>query len=62
MSQYATVEREGFTVPLIGIPADAVLDECECCHNVFPIRELMLNADGKAYYCLKCNAKPEPNL
>ncbi len=50
--KYATVERDGFTVPLIGIPESAVLQECDLCHNEFPMRDLELS--GTQTLCRKC--------
>lgn len=49
---HATVQREGYTVPLIGIPADAVLEECDCCHEKFGMAKLAFN--GKQMLCEKC--------
>lgn len=53
MTKYATVEREGFQVPLIGIPAEAVLQECDGCHDEFPIRELEMSGCAQVL-CKKC--------
>ena len=55
MSEHATVVKDGFTVPLIGIPVEAVLEECESCHETLPLRELQLI--GNQMLCRKC-AKP----
>lgn len=52
MPEYATVQKDGYTVPLIGIPTEAVLDECECCHDRFPLGELTFN--GTQNLCGKC--------
>ena len=49
---YATVQREGFTVPLIGIPEDAVLTECECCGEMVGITDTMITDNGAL--CPKC--------
>ena len=57
MTKCATVEREGFTVPLIGIPAAAVLEECDLCHFEFPLGEITLAESGQQL-CSKCN---QPN-
>lgn len=46
------VEREGFRVPLIGIPPSAVLQECDLCHEEFPIREMEFS-NGQML-CKKC--------
>ena len=52
MADHATVEREGFRVPLIGIPPGAVLQECDCCHQEFPLKEVEYN--GIQTLCRKC--------
>lgn len=57
MSEHATVQRDGFKVPLIGIPADAVLEECADCHDRFPMAEITLEADGFCR-CRKCKENP----
>jgi formylmethanofuran dehydrogenase subunit E len=46
------VEREGFRVPLIGIPPEAVLQECDCCHDSFPMLRMELR--GGQMLCEKC--------
>lgn len=58
MSKHATVEREGFRVPLIGIPETSVLQECDCCHQEFPIRELEVTDNGGQVLCGKCRTEP----
>jgi len=50
--KHATVQRDGFEVPLIGIPESAVMGECECCHDTLPISKLEFN--GKQMLCPKC--------
>ncbi len=52
MNKYAMVERDGFKVPLIGIPPDAVLEECDLCHDKFPQGKVEFN--GKQMICKKC--------
>jgi hypothetical protein len=50
---HAMVTRDGYEVPLIGIPAEATLQECDLCHGgPFPIRELEFN--GSQMLCEKC--------
>lgn len=49
----AKVDRDGFRVPLIGIPHDAVLQECDLCHNEFPLREIEMTDAGQCL-CSKC--------
>jgi hypothetical protein len=53
ITDHAIVEREGFKVPLLGIPPDAVLQECECCHDEFSMREIEMSAAGQML-CAKC--------
>ena len=50
--KHATVTRDGYEVPLIGVPADAVLDLCDLCHDWFPIRELEVTDAG--LLCRRC--------
>ena len=53
ITDHAIVEREGFKVPLIGIPPEAVLQECELCHEEKPMREIELSESGQML-CEKC--------
>jgi len=62
--RHATVARDGFDVPLIGIPVEAVLDECQLCGDVYPIRELAFSPAGQLL-CSKCrknhkSTEPKP--
>ena len=57
---HALVEREGFKVPLLGIPPDAVLQECELCHNEYPLRDVEMSDSGQIL-CNKCRAAAMPN-
>ena len=50
--KHAMVQREGFMVPLIGIPPDAVLEECDCCHELLGLEALTWT--GKQMLCAKC--------
>jgi hypothetical protein len=50
----AMVERDGFKVPLLGIPVTAVLQECDCCHNEFALRDVELV--GPQVLCRKCRS------
>ncbi len=52
MSEYATVQREGFTVPLIGIPAAAVKETCDECGVEFGLCDLTMT--GSQMLCKKC--------
>ena len=53
LTDHAIVEREGFKVPLLGIPPDAVLQECDVCHDEFALRDVEMNDAGKCV-CKKC--------
>jgi len=53
ITDHAIVEREGFKVPLIGIPTESVLQECDCCYEEKPIREVELSETGQML-CEKC--------
>lgn len=53
LNDHAIIEREGFKVPLIGIPPGEVLEECDCCHEKKPLREIELQANGQML-CQKC--------
>jgi hypothetical protein len=56
--KHAIVEREGFKVPLIGVPASSVEEECDCCHDIFQLRQLEIQQNGQLL-CAKCRA-PTP--
>lgn len=51
---HAQVQRDGFTVPLIGIPKYATLEQCDCCHEWGSIRHIKFN--GLQFLCLQCRA------
>ena len=53
LKDHAIIQREGFNVPLIGVPPEAVLQECDCCHEENPIREIELTESGQ-FLCEKC--------
>lgn len=56
ISDHAIIEREGFSVPLIGIALDAVLQECDLCHEEFGIREIEVSESGQML-CPKCRTE-----
>jgi hypothetical protein len=60
LQDHAIVEREGFKVPLLGIPPDAVLQECELCHNEYSLRDVEMTDSGQIL-CKKCRANAMPN-
>ncbi len=55
IKDHAVVEREGFQVPLIGVAPDAVLQECDLCHQEKPLREIELSESGQLL-CRKCRS------
>lgn len=50
--KHATVVRDGFTVPIIGIPQDSVLEMCDLCGIHFGLGDIAWN--GKQMLCKKC--------
>lgn len=50
--KHAQVKVDGMLIPLIGIPPDATLEECDLCHDLKPIWELTFN--GKQFLCERC--------
>lgn len=52
--RYATVIKDGYEVPLIGIPPEAVLETCDHCGAVIEMRKATFN--GKETLCDKCAA------
>ena len=60
LMDHAIVERSGFKVPLLGIPPDACLQECELCHYEFPMKDVEMS-DGGQILCKKCRQKPCEN-
>jgi hypothetical protein len=51
-SGYAIVSRDGFDVPLIGIPAEAALETCECCGEIIGLSKAVFT--GTQVLCPKC--------
>jgi len=47
-------------VPLLGIPPDAALQECELCHNEYSLRDVEMTDSGQIL-CKKCRAAATPN-
>ncbi len=52
----AKVLFHGFSVPLIGLSADATLQECEDCHDEHGLLETKLSFDGH-FRCAECTAR-----
>lgn len=61
---HAIIIRDGFAVPLIGIPESAVIDECDLCGDVFGTSNLKWDEQG-SLLCSKCrsvsNRNPDPD-
>lgn len=57
MSKHATVQRDGYEVPLIGIPQDAVIDECDCCGMLVGLTAGYWT--GEELLCERCRKKTE---
>ena len=53
LPDHAIIEREGYKVPLLGIPPSAVLQECDLCHDEFPLRDVEIGDAGQVL-CLEC--------
>ena len=49
----AHVSFHGFSVPLIGVDRESVLNECDDCHDEFDTLQMRLTADG-FFRCDKC--------
>ena len=49
----AHVSFHGFSVPLIGIARESVLNECDDCHDEFDTLQMRLT-DGGHFRCDKC--------
>jgi len=50
--KHATVIRDGFEVPLIGLSKEAVLETCDCCGETIGLSESTFT--GKQVLCKKC--------
>jgi hypothetical protein len=49
---HAQVIKDGFRVPLIGIPASSVEEKCDRCGEIEALREVRYT--GKRFLCEKC--------
>jgi hypothetical protein len=54
MSDHATIKVGGYSIPLIGIPTDACLQECDLCHDEFGL--LQVEWSGVQMLCHRCRA------
>lgn len=50
--RHATVVKDGYEVPPIGIPPNAVLEHCDLCGNEYGMAELTWS--GTQMLCKKC--------
>lgn len=58
--EHATVEKDGYKVPLIGVDRAAVLEECDCCHDEYGVSETEYN--GVQFLCNKCRPQNVPAI
>lgn len=54
MSEHASVTIDGWKIPLIGLPVDATLCECDLCHDFFNLQQLEVAENGAQLLCEKC--------
>jgi hypothetical protein len=57
---HATIQREGFTVPLIGIPMSSRIETCDCCHDEFSLDDVRWT--GRQMLCKKCDDPVAPSI
>ena len=55
---HATVIRDGYEVPLIGVPPEAVLEKCDLCGDEFP--QLQVSFENGQMLCEKCRKECQP--
>ena len=53
-NRWAIVLRDGYKVPLIGVPEDAALERCDRCCEMVALTEAVLCGDS--ILCLDCNS------
>jgi len=51
---HAQIKIGEFTVPLIGVDGEAVLERCDLCHDIFSIQQIRL--DGTQFLCPRCRS------
>ena len=56
LRRHATVMREGFEVPLIGVPRDAVLEVCDSCGETIGLSQSTFT--GTQMLCPNCMVEP----
>lgn len=52
---YAIVSRDGFDVPLIGVPASSTEEKCDVCEKIYPLPEVYVCYEKMA--CAPCIEK-----
>lgn len=55
--KHAEVKIGEFTIPLIGVPRNATLEECDCCHEIIVLSEAVIT--DKQVLCRKCSKPNE---
>lgn len=50
--KHATVILDGVEIPLISVPTEATLEECDLCHDLFHIS--VVRWTGTQILCKKC--------
>jgi len=51
---HATVKLGDYLIALIGIPEDAALEQCDLCHDLFPLWEITISLHG-LFFCEHCS-------
>jgi hypothetical protein len=52
--KHATIQIGEFTVPLIGVDGEAVLETCDLCHDVYGLQQIELT--GTQFLCIRCRS------
>ena len=60
MEDHAIVVVNGTKIPLIGIPPDATIEECDLCHVHHPIQDIQMSEAGQML-CPKCRKAGSSN-
>lgn len=55
--KHATVTRDGYKVPLIGVPECSVIEVCDLCGDEFGISQI--ERIGTQWLCAKCRKTKE---
>lgn len=53
-NKHAVVQRDGYAVPLIGIPPTSVLETCDVCGDEIGLSDAEINEAGNQILCPKC--------